>query len=148
MPAKGTAMYAATIELNSRATPARIDDTVKALEGFHPVAGPSPRGRVKVVISLPAAGLQQAVTLALALVERATGAAAGAVEVMTSEEFDSRAAAPPAADLPALVSVTEAADMLGVTRQAVLQMIDRGKMPARQAGNTWVMALATVEQLL
>lgn len=31
---------------------------------------------------------------------------------------------------------------------AVLQMIDRGKMPARQAGNTWVMALASVEALL
>jgi excisionase family DNA binding protein len=47
--------------------------------------------------------------------------------------------------IPDLVSVTEAAEMLGVTRQAVLLMAGNGQLPGRKVGATWVFRRAVVE---
>lgn len=137
--------YNAVIELNIKATRERTEAAVEGLAGFSPAAGTTQRGRLELTITVPATALHLATMTALALVEQATGATAAAVQAMTTQEFDAR---PAGAELPQLVSVTEAADILGVSRQAVLQMIDRGKLPAQQAGNTWVMAQAVVEELL
>jgi excisionase family DNA binding protein len=50
-------------------------------------------------------------------------------------------------DIPDLVSVTEIAERLAVSRQAVLKMISSGRLPARQAGTTWVVRREVAEQL-
>lgn len=49
--------------------------------------------------------------------------------------------------IPPLMSVTEVATALDVSRQAVLKMITTGRLPAAQAGATWVVRAAAVEAL-
>ena len=39
--------------------------------------------------------------------------------------------------LPELLSVSEVAQRRGVSRQAVLQRIESGKLPARRVGSIW-----------
>lgn len=45
------------------------------------------------------------------------------------------------------VSGREAAEMLGITRQAVHQLIHRGRLPARQVYGLWRIERADVEAL-
>lgn len=52
------------------------------------------------------------------------------------------------ARIPDLVSVREAALILGISRQAVLKMIDGGRLPGRKVGTAgWVMRRSTVERM-
>jgi excisionase family DNA binding protein len=44
----------------------------------------------------------------------------------------------------ALVSTTEAAELLGVSRQRVLQLVTSGQLPATKVGDTWVLPRAAV----
>ena len=46
--------------------------------------------------------------------------------------------------IPALLSVAEAAEILGVHRNAVHKMIDTGRLPARKVGGTYVIREATL----
>lgn len=46
--------------------------------------------------------------------------------------------------LPPLMSVTEAAAELGVTRQAILKMAGNGHLLGRRAGSTWVFRAAVI----
>lgn len=48
--------------------------------------------------------------------------------------------------IPDLVSLAEAADILGVSRQAVHKMVMYGRLPAAQAGTTWVIRRVVVER--
>lgn len=45
-----------------------------------------------------------------------------------------------------LVSLTDAADMLDVTRQAVHKLLQSGKLDGRKVGNTWSVCRASVER--
>jgi excisionase family DNA binding protein len=47
--------------------------------------------------------------------------------------------------LPELVSASEAAVLLGISRQAVLKRAERGQLLGAQAGTTWVFRRAVVE---
>ena len=49
--------------------------------------------------------------------------------------------------IPDLVSKAEAADLLGVTHQAVQQMVAKGRLEGAQAGSTWVFRRVVVERL-
>lgn len=49
--------------------------------------------------------------------------------------------------LPELMSVTEVAELQGMTRRGVLKMIQTGRLPARRAGDTWVVRRAVAEGL-
>lgn len=44
------------------------------------------------------------------------------------------------------VSVTDAADMLGVTRQRVQMLVVNGKLNGRMVGSTWMITRASVEK--
>lgn len=48
--------------------------------------------------------------------------------------------------IPDLVSATEAAELLNVTRQAVQLMANNGQLPGRKAGKTWVFRRVVVER--
>lgn len=48
--------------------------------------------------------------------------------------------------IPDLVSATEAAAMLGVTRQAVQLMANNGQLLGAKVGNTWVFRRVLVER--
>lgn len=60
-------------------------------------------------------------------------------------------AAPPGpvndSKIPPLLSVVEAADLLGTHRNGVLWLINRGKLPARKVGSTWVIREAALTAL-
>lgn len=51
------------------------------------------------------------------------------------------------APIPPLVSVTEAAATLGVTRQRVLQMIHEGTVNGFRVGNGWALSHAEIDNL-
>ena len=123
-------MYNALVEVESKKK-VDVDDVMDKLEAFHGAAGQSPRGWHEARISLPAESLVQATAAATAVVEAAHGARAIACEVMTEKEFLAREGWEP---VPDLVSVTEAAQLLGVSRQAVLQRISSGSLPSSKIG--------------
>lgn len=126
-------MFNANVEVQRRDVDA--DQAMERLAGYHPTIGTSDRGWVCARISLPAEDLAQACHTAAAVITQALEAEAIAAEVMTEAEFDAREGWEPA---PVdLVSVTEAAELLEVSRQRVLQMIDEHKLPATKVGRSW-----------
>jgi hypothetical protein len=50
-------------------------------------------------------------------------------------------------EIPDLLGVTEIAAMRDISRQAVLKMIESGRLPARRVHTTWVVRRAVVEAL-
>lgn len=112
-----------------------------ALDRFHPTVAPATRWHLRVTISLAAEGLRQAFTAAVSVVEHAAGGPATIVELLTSDDFDVRKGLD---TLPELVSVTEAAQELGVSRQAVLERLERGTLRGSKVGSTWVIQASAV----
>lgn len=49
--------------------------------------------------------------------------------------------------VPSLVSVTQAAATLGVTRQRVLQMIHEGSVNGIKVGNGWALSRAEIDNI-
>lgn len=117
------------------------DDLIDALAGYSPAVSRSDRGRVEVIITVPADTLRQAITTALPLIEQAGNAGVIAVEVMSTAEFDARLGVE---SLPDLVSGPEAAQMLGLSRQRILQMVQEGKLPGTLVGRSIVIPRAAV----
>jgi excisionase family DNA binding protein len=94
---------------------------------------------------VPADNLRQTFTTAVAIVEAAAGAPALAVEVMSTDDLNRRNGIEP---IPELVSVTEASELLGVTLQRVLQLVDAGALASQRVGNAVVIPRAAVEKRL
>lgn len=132
-------MYNAHVEVDTRQVD--VDKTMTALEGFHPAVAVSERGFVTARISLPGETLAQATAAALAVIAAATGAVPIVAEVMTEDEFMAREGWEV---VPELVSVSEAAVLLGVSRQRVLQRIDDKSLPATRVGRDYVIPRAAV----
>lgn len=133
-------MYNATIEVDHRGD-FDVDQVMTQLEAFHPAIGQSRRGLASATISLPGETLTQATAAAVAVVEQAFGVWAVYAEVMTEREFNAREGWE---DVPELVSVSEAAQLLGVSRQAVLQRITAKTLPAEKVGREYVIPRAAV----
>lgn len=130
--------YNATATIRTRRD---ATDVVDELADHHAAVSPAGKGRLNVVITLPAESTRQATVTALALLERI--GSLDAVEVMPTAMFDARQGLAP---LPELVSVTDAAAALGVTRQAVLQRLESGALLGSKVGSTWVIPAATLGQ--
>lgn len=121
-------MYNAAVEVATKNTDeAYVDELMDQLAAYHVAIGTSPRGWVEARISVPAESLAQACATAAAVVETAAGAAAIASEVMTEDEFAAREGFTVE---PELVSATQAAEILGVSRQRVAQLGAAGKLQA------------------
>lgn len=134
-------MYSAHVEVNERGD-VDFEQVVDRLTEYHAAVGRSPRGFADAQISLPAESLGQACATAAAVVSSAYGAPAIACSVMTEKEFMTREGwGDPPSDL---VSVTEAAQLLGVSRQAVLQRIAAKSLPAEKVGREYVIPRAAV----
>lgn len=133
--------YNATVEVAHRPDPYAVDDTfgddvIDNLPNHGTAIGISERGWMDVTITLPAASLLDATATALALIKQATGHEPVSVEVMATAEFDKRSGID--YPMPELVSVTEAAEILDVTRSAILDRITRHTLPATKVGREWV----------
>lgn len=135
--------YTVTVELFAKAKPDLADALLDGLADFHPAVFPADSGQMAVTVSLPAENLRQACSAALAVVEAAAGRPALGVEALPSGVRDERDGVPP---LPPLLSVGEAAEMLGVSKQRVVQLVDSGQMPAQRVGRAIVVPRAAVEQ--
>lgn len=131
-------LFNVTVDLDEPAfDPDTADKILDALTGFHPAISVH-AGWLSATISLPAESLDQAFRSGVALVERATGHQAIAVEVLTSDEFDRRNGLEP---VPELMSVTEIAEEYGITRQAVNGLIERKRFAtAQRVGSTWAVS--------
>ena len=80
----------------------------------------------------------------MALLTRAAGQT-DRFGVLATAEFDRRA---DDVDRPDLVGATEAAEIIGISRQRVQQMADTGALPARKVGGkSLVFPRATVEAI-
>lgn len=131
-------MHTITVELDARdVTEDQAEQLLTSLQQLHPAVGNSARGWLEVTITIPAEHVGQAVTLAIAAIEQAAGHPTIAVTAMTEEEADAREGFE---TLPDLVTVTEAAQILGVSRQAVLDRISRHTLPATKIGRDYAIA--------
>lgn len=123
-----------------------VDDVMDSIEDYAGTIAGNDRGRLELILTIPATGLRQAAATGLTIAEAALGkrAKVASIEVMTTKEFDARidAIKPPA--IPELVSITEAAQLLGVSRQAVHQRLETGSLPGVRVGTTWVIPRAGV----
>ncbi len=140
--------YNATVDLDHPAEDGAL--TYALLSGLVvysvAVAG-SNWNHLQVIITLPAHTLTQAASTAIAVVSAAApGVSLAAIEVMTTAGFDGRIDSLGSLDeVPAVVGVTEAAASLGISAQAVRQLIRRGTLPAARAGRRgWAIPTAAV----
>lgn len=128
--------YNARIELDSRDSDEPAVDVL--MDVVEPYAGTVARaaqgGRVELIFTVPADNLRQATITALSVV-LATGHQVYALEVLPTEEFHRRIED---IQVPPLMSVPEAADALGVSRQRALQLVNSGQLAGMKVGDTWV----------
>ncbi|WP_311777849.1 helix-turn-helix domain-containing protein [Trueperella abortisuis] len=93
----------------------------------------------RAVFSFPATTITQATKTALTIAE--TVGEPTAITIAPTTMVDYATAHGP---LPPLVSVTQAADILDISPQAVHKRIKAGALPATRVGNTWILPLAAV----
>lgn len=119
-----------------------VDFLMEAFADYHPAVGDAEAspGAVQAVITLPAHTLAQAVTTATALAAQ-VGNLEG-IEVIPTQVWDRREGLK--IDDVELVSVTEAATILGLTSQAVRDRITAGTLPGRKIGRNWLVPTAAL----
>ena len=137
--------YNATLTITP-SSPLKDDDPVDVLmetfADYHPAVwdAPASPGAVQVVITLPAHALAQAVATATALAAQ-VGDLEG-IEVIPTKVWDRREGLK--IDDVELVSVPEAATILGLTSQAVRDRITAGTLPGRKIGRNWLVPTAAL----
>lgn len=117
--------YVIRVELDSRdLTPDDVDAIHEHLDEWHVSAAENLAGYIELTLTIPAERLRQAVDTALTLAVEFGYPTA--VYAITEQLLRQRGADP----LPEMVSVPEAAEILGVTRQYVLKLVNEGRLPA------------------
>lgn len=139
--------YNATIELGRRGeqvTDDQVDELMEMLKAYHVAVGTSARGWLEVVVTLPADDLEQATTTAIRVVGHAARAGDEPIsaQVLTTQEYDARAGFVP---VPEMMSTTEVAEQLGVSRQRVLQLAHGGQLQATKSGRDYSFPRTAVE---
>lgn len=136
-----TNYYSAHVEVDLRKAP-DPDALIEQLAPFHASLGMSENGLFAAQISVVAETLPQAAIVAVSVIEAAVGAPVIALELLTEREFNRRGGWD---DKDDLVTVPEAAAMLGVSRQAVGQRIRAKTLPAERRGRDYLIPRAAVE---
>lgn len=119
-----------------------VDVLMEAFADYHPAVGDAPAspGALQAVVTVPAHTLVQAVATATALATQ-VGDLEG-IEVIPTQVWDRRAGLK--IDDVELVSVTEAATILGLTSQAIRDRITAGTLPGRKIGRNWLVPTAAL----
>ncbi|GAB77542.1 DNA binding domain-containing protein, excisionase family [Austwickia chelonae] len=92
-----------------------------------------------VIVNIPAGSLRQALTTALSVV-----APYGDPIGVTALEENIWCRREGWDEIPPLLSAAEAAELLGVSRQRVVQMIGEKKVPASRVGTVWAIPESAV----
>ncbi|SDD41855.1 helix-turn-helix domain-containing protein [Auraticoccus monumenti] len=119
-----------------------VDRAFTQLADYHVSLVATPVGGLAAVLVLDAPTIRQATSTSLAVTEAAELHPVG-IHVLTTTDWERRMNS---TDIPPLVSVQEAADILGVTRQAVLSRIGYGTLPSVKVGTVNVIPLAAVQR--
>ena len=136
--------YNATITYDSRDHEQLADDIVDTFGAdHHGVAVVHPLGYVQAIITLPAETVRQAAATAAALAAQIEREVLG-IDVMRTDVFDAASGLQP---VPEWASVTEVAERLGVSRQAVLERLNRGTLAGHKQGKQWVVDAHLVREL-
>mgnify|MGYP002796508469 CR=1 FL=1 len=121
------------------------DDILDAFSDWHAVVDSAPNRHIEVTMSIVAETMRQSCLQALALVAAHESLPSPCrIDVLRSDEYDRMNGFAP---VPPLVSVTEAAATLGVTRQRVLQMIHEGTVNGFRVGNGWALSHAEIDNM-
>lgn len=121
------------------------EDILDAFMDWHAVVASAANRNIEVTISVVAEDMRQACLQSLALLSMHDSLPdACRIDVMRSSEYDKLNGFVP---VPSLVSVTEAAAILGVSRQRVLQLIHEGSLNGMKVGNGWAVSRAEVDNL-
>ncbi len=115
-----------------------IDVMLDELAAYAPAIVPGPTGDTEIVITLPADNLTQAITTARTILTKYRPIG---LEVIPTDLWDKRQNVTP---VPELLSVTDVATLLNVTRQAVLQRVESGSLPAVKVGSAWIIPASSL----
>jgi excisionase family DNA binding protein len=135
--------YSVHIEFDRHDIPAAtVERLVDELAEWHAAIGHSPRGWVDIQMSVPAETPEGASSVAVALTAPKVKARPIRIESMTEAEFDARQGFTP---MPELIGATDAAELIGVSRQRILQLVDEHKLQATKVGKSLVFSRDAVE---
>lgn len=137
--------FAISIETNSPLPPTD-DDADALMEELIDLGGTwtsSPSGTLELLITIPASDLRQAINLALAASEKL-----GAPLTVIAQTEAQRNAREGLTRWDEMLSTSEAAELIGITAQAVRAAINDGRLPARTIGarNSKAIPRAAAEQ--
>jgi hypothetical protein len=146
--------YAAHVELAETApTAEQLDQLIDQLGAHNAEAAVNAYDYLTVQLEVPAADFVQAAEQALALVvDAAQRAGITDLRVVQLEilhdvdELQRRAALPPPALMPRLLSKTEAAGELDVSPQLMNRYANEGRWGAIRIGESWAFPAALIEQ--
>lgn len=139
----GMESYTVQVDLAApKPTMEQLDVLMEAVEAFAGTWGTT-GGRVQVLLYVPGTTLRQAVTAAFAIVTDAVKQAGMGEPTVLGIEADLHGLRPSSGYLPALLSTTEVAQRLGISRQAVAKRAE--KLGGKQVGETWVFSADRIE---
>lgn len=106
---------------------------VEAFARYGAAVGPLDNGAAELTITVPADNIRQAIDTGFVLLAD-RGIRPVSIEAMTTEDHDRQQAIDSSDDM---LSVTQAANVLGISRQRVLQRIHEHTITARKVGRAW-----------
>lgn len=133
--------YDATMEFVGDPTPDRAEQVVGQLADFDAAVSSSEAGDLLVSITLEASSLAIATHLALGLA-REFELELRRLEVLSTADSDRRRSI---GALDDVMSVGEAAEVLGVSTQAIRQRLEARTLAGRKAGHAWHISRDAVE---
>lgn len=126
--------YNVMLDLGTR-EPGAVD-----LDPFAPysgVLGGTPLGTVELILTVPAARIDQAVVTATGALWRELGIEPRAVRALSTEDFDTGF---DVLDATTTITVAQAAELLGVTPSAVRQRLNAGTLSGTRTGRDWTVS--------
>jgi excisionase family DNA binding protein len=129
--------YEVEIEFGIPASPEVGEAIVDAFASLGGVAGVSDHGNADVMASVRAPTMTEATIAVLEIAEKAGVGRVVCLQVMPAHEWAARQGFLSRGE-PEVISVTEVAGILGVSRQRVHQLIASGRIPSHRVGHSHV----------
>lgn len=135
--------WMATVTVDqARVDRARLGEFLEALDAYDGILGDSATG-AQAAVKVEADTLAEACAEACAIVSDVLGADAVGCQIVTAAAFRREFGIHPELaeiEVGDLMSVSEAAELLGVSRQAVLGRIASGTLAATKVGREWAIS--------